>query len=119
MLASSHRMKAVPNCTALAPSMKAAAAVRPSAMPPAAMTGTLTASTTCGSSENPRLHANIDAGERRAMAACLAALGDDRINAAPLQHPRFRDRRRARLDEDAGGFDRVDNLLVGQAEMKA
>ena len=42
---------AVPICTPAAPSAKAAAMPRPSAMPPAAITGTFTASTTCGTSD--------------------------------------------------------------------
>ena len=41
---------AVPICTPAAPRAKAAAIPRPSAMPPAATTGTSTASTTCGTS---------------------------------------------------------------------
>ena len=48
-LASSQRRNAVPSCTPLAPSMKAAATWRPSDTPPAAITGTRTASTICGS----------------------------------------------------------------------
>ncbi|MNG29138.1 hypothetical protein D3C84_1145150 [compost metagenome] len=47
-LASGVNRYAVPTCTAEAPSMKAAATPRASAIPPAAITGTFTASTTCG-----------------------------------------------------------------------
>ena len=47
---SSQARKAVPICTALAPSRSAAAMPRPSAMPPAAITGTVTLSATCGTS---------------------------------------------------------------------
>src|SRR5215470_16180307 len=43
-------MYAVPICTAAAPRAKAAPMPRASAIPPAAITGTLTASTTCGTS---------------------------------------------------------------------
>ncbi len=42
--------KRVPTWTPAAPSIKAAATPRPSAIPPAATTGTSTASTTCGTS---------------------------------------------------------------------
>ena len=42
--------EAVPNCTADAPSARAATMPRASAMPPVAMTGTRTASATCGTS---------------------------------------------------------------------
>src|SRR5690242_15962783 len=119
MLASSQRIKAVPSCTTLAPRIKAAAVVRPSAMPPAAMTGTLTATTIWVAAKIARLHADIDTGECCAMATRLAALGNDRVNAAPLEQGRFRHRCRARLDEDAGGFDRIDNSLIGQAEVEA
>jgi hypothetical protein len=58
------------------------------------------------------LHANIDIRKGRAMAASFDALGNHCINAAPIQHARFGDRRRARLYEDAGGFDRIDDLLI-------
>ncbi len=50
VFASGLRSRAVPTVTALAPSVSAAAIVRPSAMPPAATTGTSTASATAGSS---------------------------------------------------------------------
>ena len=50
MPASGQRSRAVPICTALAPSTSAAATPRASPMPPVATTGTRTASTTCGSS---------------------------------------------------------------------
>lgn len=46
--ASGHRKKPVPICTAEAPSSKAAAVCRASAMPPVAITGIFTASTICG-----------------------------------------------------------------------
>src|ERR1700692_1167693 len=49
-LDSGQRRWAVPICTPAAPSANAAAIPRPSAMPPAAMTGTFTASTICGTS---------------------------------------------------------------------
>ena len=49
---SGQRRYAVPICTPAAPSANAAAMPRPSAIPPAARTGTLTASTTCGTSAN-------------------------------------------------------------------
>ena len=48
MAVSGQRKNAVPICTALAPSACAAATPRPSAIPPAAMTDTDTASTTWG-----------------------------------------------------------------------
>jgi hypothetical protein len=47
---SSHARKAVPICTPAAPRAKAATMPRASPMPPAATTGSLTASTTCGTS---------------------------------------------------------------------
>ena len=47
---SGHARKAVPICTACAPSACAAAMPRPSMMPPAAITGMSTASTHCGTS---------------------------------------------------------------------
>ena len=45
---SSQARNAVPICAAAAPSFSAAAIPRPSAMPPAAITGAFTVSTTCG-----------------------------------------------------------------------
>src|SRR5882762_5477873 len=48
--ASGQRRKAVPKETALAPRARAAAKPRPSMTPPAAITGTRTASATCGTS---------------------------------------------------------------------
>ena len=50
VLASGVSRKAVPICTPAAPSASAATMPRPSPMPPAAITGTFTASTTCGTS---------------------------------------------------------------------
>ena len=50
--ASGHRRNPVPICTALAPSIRAAATPRPSAIPPVATTGTWTASTIAGRREN-------------------------------------------------------------------
>ena len=50
MPASSLVRKTVPICTAAAPSANAAAMPRPSMMPPDAITGTVTASATCGTS---------------------------------------------------------------------
>ena len=52
IFASGHHRYAVPICTPAAPSAKAAAMPRASVTAPAAMTGTLTASTTCGTSAN-------------------------------------------------------------------
>ena len=46
------------------------------------------------------------------MAAGFNALINHRINAALFQHARFGDRRRARLDQDSGGFYRIDDLLI-------
>ena len=51
-LASGQRRNAVPTCTAEAPSSSAAPTPRPSAIPPAATTGTFTASTTAGNRLN-------------------------------------------------------------------
>ena len=51
IFASSLLKNAVPICTALAPSINAAAIPLPSAMPPAAITGTVTLSTICGKSD--------------------------------------------------------------------
>src|SRR6266851_1979485 len=48
--ASGQRRKAVPSCAAPAPSARAATTPRPSMMPPAAITGTRTASIICGTS---------------------------------------------------------------------
>src|SRR5215471_9496839 len=50
ILASGQNRNAVPICTPAAPSINAATSPRASAMPPEAITGMLTASTTCGSS---------------------------------------------------------------------
>ena len=47
------------------------------------------------------------------MTASLATLGNDRIDAAPLEDACFGDRRCTRLDKDAGGFDRFDDPLIG------
>src|SRR5262249_48511565 len=69
--------------------------------------------------EQPCLHANVDIGKRCAMTASLAALRNDGINAAPFEYAGFGHRRCTRLDEDASGFDRFDDLLIGQAEVEA
>ena len=52
ILASGQNRKAVPIWTPAAPNINAATSSRASAMPPVAMTGILTASTTCGSKAN-------------------------------------------------------------------
>jgi hypothetical protein len=53
------------------------------------------------------------------MSSGFGALRDNRVNPALLQHSRFRHGRRAGNDENAGGFDRRDDLRLRQAEMKA
>ena len=59
---------------------------RASVMAPAAITGTFTASTTCGTSANvPTCVADIVGQEHAAMAAGLVALRDHRIDAALLR----------------------------------
>jgi hypothetical protein len=47
------------------------------------------------------------------MTASLATLGNDRIDAAPLEDACFGDRRCTRLDKDAGRLDRFDDALIG------
>ena len=47
------------------------------------------------------------------MAANLDTLGNHCIDAAPLEDARFGNRRCTRVDEDAGGFDRLDDHLIG------
>ena len=84
----------MPICTALAPSVSAAATPRPSAMPPVATTGT---DEPVG---EPRQQGEQADGlalgrggvEGAAMAAGLDALGDDHVGAGRLGRPRLGDR---------------------------
>ena len=75
----------MPTWTAVAPSVSAAATPRPSAIPPAAMIGTSRWSANRGSSAKSRRRPFGGVGvEAAAMAACLHALGDDRVGAGVL-----------------------------------
>ena len=68
--------------------------------------------------EKPRLHADTDAGEGRAVAAGLDPLRDDRVDAALFELARLGNRRCTRNDERAGRLQRLDNLRLRQTEMK-
>ena len=79
---SSQARNAVPICAAAAPSFSAAATPRPSAMPPAAMTGTFTVSTTCGISASVPVRQS--SGSRRNETRWPPASkpgGDDHVDA--------------------------------------
>ena len=68
-------------------------------MPPAAITGTLTARTICGSSANvPMLSAEVIRQEMAAMTAGLQPLRDDRIGAVRFEPLRLLDRGRGGED---------------------
>ena len=103
MVVSGQRRYAVPICTAEAPSANAARMPRPSAMPPAAITGTRTASTTCGTSANvPTCSEASAVEEHAAVAAGLGTLRDDRV-AAVLGEPHRLAHRRRRADHACAG----------------
>ena len=71
----------VPRSTPAAPSARAATTPRPSAIPPAATTGTRTASTISGTSANVPTSGGRVVAPRGPMTACLAALRHDDVGA--------------------------------------
>ena len=110
----------MPICTPDAPSAKAAATPRASAMPPAAITGTFTASAICGTSAKvPILRGDVGLEEHAAMTAGFRALGDDGVDAAFGEPDRFLDARGGAQDFAAGRFDALEECRRRQAEMKA
>ena len=111
----------MPICTPAAPSANAAAMPRASAMPPAAITGTFTASTICGTSANvPSCRGDVVGQEHAAMAAGLGALRDDRVDAALLQPARLVARSSpTTITTQPGACTRSSSAAVGQAEMEA
>jgi hypothetical protein len=79
-----HRFKA---------NAKAATTPRASAIPPAAMTGTLTASATCGTAPSYRpASKNILAEKNASVPTSFVALGDDSVTSSLFQPARFIDR---------------------------
>jgi len=109
----------VPSCTALAPRTKAAATVRPSATPPAAMTDPHSIYHLWQEREEARLHAYVYTGEGATMSAGLGTLRDDSVDTPLLEHPRLGHGRGTGDDENAGAFNGVDNLPRRQAKMEA
>jgi hypothetical protein len=92
ILASGQKQVGVPTCTAAAPSMKAAATPRPSAMPPAAITGYLHR---VDDLRHQRHGADLSRRRRR-RGTCrdgrrLRHLRDDRVAAFGLEPARLRD----------------------------
>src|SRR6202011_3579959 len=82
---------------------------RPSAIPPAAITGTRTASTTCGSS----------AKKHAAVAAGFGALGDDDVGAVFLEPDRLANDGRGRHHNATGRLDARQKRRLRQAKMEA
>jgi len=88
-------------------------------MPPAAMTGTGTASAICGTSAKADFRGDVGLEERAAMTSGLRALGDDGVN-APLGKPDgFLDARGRAQDFAADSLDAGKQIGCRQAEMKA
>ena len=110
----------MPIWTPLAPSTNAAAIPRPSAMPPAAITGTSTASTTCGTSAIvPTWLSTVGAQEHAPVAARLGALGDDRV-AAVIRQPLGLGHRRRRGDHPGPARPHpVEEIVRRQPEVEA
>ena len=91
---------------------------RASVMPPAAITGTLTASATCGTSANAGLSGDVVAKEYAAMAAGLVALRDDGVDAALLEPTCF-GRGRGRAHHLEACLDAFQKLRFRQPEVEA
>ena len=68
--------------------------------------------------EQARLHADVDAGKRAAMAAGFGALRDDRVDAARFQRARLRHRGGAGDDEDPGALDGLHHAGCGKPKWK-
>ena len=127
---SSQARNAVPICTAWAPSASAAAMPRPSAIPPAAMTGARTASATCGTSATvPIKDASADrrkegrwppASAPVATMASTPAASSARASSTVVAVPMVRmpcDRQRSRIA--GGGTPKMKLTIGGRASISA
>jgi hypothetical protein len=88
-------------------------------MAPAAITGTLTASTICGTSANVPTWGDVLGEEHAAVAAGLVALRDHSIGAVLLEPHRLGGNRGRAQHDRPRSLDPLEKRSIGQAEMEA
>ena len=112
----------MPICTPAAPSAKAAAMPRASVTPPAAITGSFTASTICGTSAKVPVCVDVVGvlgQEHAAVAARFDALRDDGVDAARFEPARLGRGRGRAQDRAPAALTRLHQARLRQAEVEA